>query len=61
LKDSGYRTAIELQLTSFAQRILGTVPSVQWYVEFHPSASYLLTGNLVFTPSETRELELAVN
>jgi hypothetical protein len=33
---------------------------VQWYVEFHSSIRYRLKGNLVFTPTDARDLELAV-
>jgi hypothetical protein len=60
LTDSDFQKEIELQLASFAQQVCESAPSVQSYLELHPSVHYSLSVNLVFTPTESRELELAV-
>jgi hypothetical protein len=60
IDSTSYQSEIELRLSAFAGRVCEQVQSVQWYVEFHQSIHYRLSGNLVFAPSETRELELAV-
>jgi hypothetical protein len=56
---SDWERELEPELTTFGRRVAAAA-GIDSYVEFHESRRYFVSGNLVFTPAESRERELAV-
>ena len=55
-----YEIHVEECLATFARELDTDRKGVEWHTEFHRSRHYSLAGNLVFSPLEAPERELAV-